>query len=43
MRIDDFISSDEIRLIDKLKGKNRMEQDQIIFDYEGVVDDGLVR
>lgn len=34
MLIEDNFSSDEIRLIDTLKNKNRMEQDEIIFDYE---------
>ena len=34
MRIDTYISLEEIRLIESLKGKSRMEQDQIIFDYE---------
>ena len=34
MLIDDNFSSDEIRLINTLKNKSRMEQDEIIFDYE---------
>ena len=34
MRIDDNISTEEQRLIDTLKGKSRMEQDEIILDYE---------
>lgn len=34
MLIDDFVSSAEQKLIDLLKGKSRMEQDQIIGDYE---------
>lgn len=34
MRIDDNFSSAEIRLMETLKGKNRMEQDQIIGEYE---------
>ena len=34
MIIDDFITPEEMRLINTLKGKSRMEQDQIIFDYE---------
>ena len=38
MRIDDFFSFDEKRLIETLKGKNRMEQDQIIGECEnGIV------
>lgn len=31
---DDYITPEEIRLIQSLKGKNRMEKDQIIFEYE---------
>lgn len=34
MRLDDDFSAEEIRLIQTLKGKNRMEQDQILFEYE---------
>lgn len=34
MRIDDFVTSEEIRLMENLKGKNRMEQDQIISERE---------
>lgn len=34
MRFDDCLTPEEIRLIDTLKGKSRMEQDQIIFEYE---------
>ena len=34
MRIDDIFSSDEIRLINTLKNKNRMEQDAIIGECE---------
>ena len=34
MRIDDNFSYDEIRLMNDLKGKSRMEQDQIIGEYE---------
>lgn len=30
MRIDDYIPFDETRLIDTLKNKNRMEQDEIL-------------
>lgn len=40
MKIDDYISLKEIRLMDKLKGKSRMEQDEIIGEYEGAVDNG---
>ena len=34
MRYDDYIPPEEIRLIQSLKCKNRMEKDQIIFEYE---------
>ena len=34
MRIDEYISQDEIRLMQTLKGKNRMEQDEIIGVWE---------
>ena len=34
MRYDENLTSAEIRLIETLKGKNRMEQDQIIGEYE---------
>lgn len=34
MPYDDIFSPDEIRLINELKGKSRMEQDQIIYEYE---------
>jgi hypothetical protein len=34
MRIDEYIPHDEIRLMETLKGKNRMEQDEIIGVYE---------
>lgn len=40
MRIDEYIPLDEKRLIDTLKGKNRMEQDQIIGEYERKVNNG---
>ena len=30
MRIDEYISLEEIRLTDSLKGKSRMEQDEIL-------------
>jgi hypothetical protein len=40
MRIDDYISAEEMRLINELKGKSRMEQDQIIAEYERKVDNG---
>lgn len=34
MRYDDYITHEEIRLTETLKGKSRMEQDQIIYEYE---------
>lgn len=33
MRIDDFLTFEEKRLMDKLKGKSRMEQDEIVGEY----------
>lgn len=33
-KYDEYITPEEIRLIETLKGKSRMEQDQIIFEYE---------
>jgi hypothetical protein len=34
MRNDEYVSFEEMRLIDSLKGKSRMEQDEIIAEYE---------
>lgn len=34
MKFDDNLTPEEMRLIDTLKGKSRMEQDQIIYEYE---------
>lgn len=34
MRCDEYISSVEIQLIEKLKDKSRMEQDQIIGEWK---------
>ena len=34
MRIDDYVSAQEMWLMESLKGKSRMEQDQIIGEYE---------
>lgn len=34
MLIDDCVSSDEQKLIDSLKGKNRMEIDEILGDMQ---------
>ena len=35
MRVDDYFTSEEIRLMEELKGKSRMEQDQIIYERKG--------
>ena len=40
MRIDDYITKEEIRLIETLKGKNRMETDEIIAEHEGKKNNG---
>ena len=40
MRIDEYISADELRLMQELKGKSRMEQDQIIYEYERKMNNG---
>lgn len=34
MMYDEYITPEEIRLIETLKGKSRMDQDQIIYEYE---------
>lgn len=34
MLYDENLTPAEIRLIETLKGKSRMEQDQIVYDYE---------
>ena len=34
MKYDDRLTPEEIRLMQTLKGKSRMEQDQIIYEYE---------
>lgn len=34
MLYDENLTTAEIRLIETLKGKSRMEQDQIVYDYE---------
>lgn len=33
-KYDEYITPEEIRLMQTLKGKSRMEQDQIIYEYE---------
>ncbi len=40
MRIDEYITAEEIRLIDELEGKSRMEQDQILYEYERKQENG---
>lgn len=42
MRYDDYLSPQETRLIDTLKGKSRMDKDQIIFEYERTKDNGNI-
>ena len=42
MRIDEYIPQEEIRLINSLKGKNRMEQDEILGVYERKMNDGNI-
>ena len=34
MRIDEYVPHDEMKLMNELQGKSRMEQDQIIAEYE---------
>lgn len=34
MNKDDNFTPSEMRLMEELKGKSRMEQDQIIYEYE---------
>ena len=34
MKYDEYITQEEIMLMQTLKGKSRMEQDQIIYEYE---------
>lgn len=40
MIYDEYITPEEQRLIETLKGKSRMEQDQIIYEYERTKDNG---
>lgn len=39
-KIDDYIPPEEIRLMETLKGKSRMEQDELIFEYERTKENG---
>lgn len=43
MIYDEDITPKEIRLINSLKGKSRMEQDQIIYEYERTKENDIVR
>lgn len=43
MMYDEQITSEEIRLINSLKGKSRMEQDQIIYEYERGTKNDIIR
>ena len=40
MIYDEYITPEELRLIETLKGKSRMEQDQIIYEYERTKENG---
>lgn len=40
---DEYITPEEMRLIEILKGKSRMEQDQIICEYEREHKNDIVR
>ena len=40
MIYDDFLTQKEKMLISSLKGKSRMEQDQIIYEYERTNENG---
>ena len=42
MRIDEYISQEETRLIDRLKGKSRMEQDEILGEFERKTNNGNI-
>lgn len=42
MRIDEYIPQEEIRLMNTLKGKSRMEQDEILAVYERKMNDGNI-
>lgn len=39
-RKDEHLTTEEIRLMQSLKGKSRMEQDQIIYEYERIKKNG---
>lgn len=40
IKYDEYITPEEIRLMQALKGKSRMEQDQIISEYERKKENG---
>lgn len=40
MKYDEYITPEEIRLMQALKGKSRMEQDQIIYEHERIKQNG---
>ena len=40
MIYDEYITPEEQRLMETLKGKSRMEQDQIIYEYERTKENG---
>ena len=39
-KIDDYITPEELRLMQNLKGKSRMEKDELIFEYERKKENG---
>lgn len=43
MRYDEYVTPAEIRLMETLKGKSRMEKDQIIFEYERTKENDTLR
>ena len=42
MIYDDFLTQKEKMLISSLKGKSRMEQDQIVYEYERTNENGYI-
>ena len=42
MKYDEYITPEEIRLMQALKGKSRMEQDQIIYEHERTKQNGNI-
>lgn len=39
-KIDDYITPEELRLMQDLEGKSRMDKDELIFEYERKNEDG---